>query len=118
MSSDVARPAPNRMRELFSRWHADHRRPQPGIGWSRRTWQNTLPEQHRFLTELADRLDRATVAEYGRSAVESEAAALRTFVAAMVWGAIVASGSVVVSDVPDYGVVGGNPATLLRRRYK
>lgn len=32
-------------------------------------------------------------------------------------GAIIASGSVVVSDVPDYGVVGGNPATLLRRRY-
>ncbi|WP_052847863.1 CatB-related O-acetyltransferase [Streptomyces avicenniae] len=32
-------------------------------------------------------------------------------------GAIVASGSVVVSDVPDYGVVGGNPATLIRRRH-
>lgn len=32
-------------------------------------------------------------------------------------GAIVAAGSVVVSDVPAYGVVGGNPARLLRRRY-
>ncbi|MFD7736142.1 CatB-related O-acetyltransferase [Kitasatospora phosalacinea] len=32
-------------------------------------------------------------------------------------GAIVAAGSVVVEDVPDYGVVGGNPARLLRRRY-
>ncbi|MFB9432866.1 CatB-related O-acetyltransferase [Streptoalloteichus tenebrarius] len=32
-------------------------------------------------------------------------------------GAIIASGSVVVDDVPDYGVVGGNPARLLRRRY-
>ncbi|MFB7948524.1 CatB-related O-acetyltransferase [Kitasatospora phosalacinea] len=32
-------------------------------------------------------------------------------------GAIVAAGSVVVADVPDYGVVGGNPARLLRRRY-
>lgn len=32
-------------------------------------------------------------------------------------GAVIASGSVVVSDVPDYGVVGGNPARLLRRRY-
>lgn len=29
-------------------------------------------------------------------------------------GAIIASGSVVVSDVPAYGVVGGNPATLLK----
>ncbi len=32
-------------------------------------------------------------------------------------GAIVAAGSVAVQDVPDYGVVGGNPARLLRRRY-
>jgi virginiamycin A acetyltransferase len=32
-------------------------------------------------------------------------------------GAIVASGSVVVDDVPDYGIVGGNPAKLLRRRH-
>lgn len=32
-------------------------------------------------------------------------------------GAIVAAGSVVVEDVPDYGVVGGNPARLLRRRH-
>lgn len=32
-------------------------------------------------------------------------------------GAIIASGSVVVSDAPDYGVVGGNPARLIRRRY-
>jgi virginiamycin A acetyltransferase len=32
-------------------------------------------------------------------------------------GAIVASGSVVVDDVPDYGIVSGNPARLIRRRY-
>ena len=32
-------------------------------------------------------------------------------------GAIVASGAVVVDDVPDYGIVGGNPAKLIRRRY-
>ncbi|MFD9705415.1 CatB-related O-acetyltransferase [Lentzea sp. NPDC059081] len=32
-------------------------------------------------------------------------------------GAIIASGSVVVSDVPAYGVVGGNPARLLKKRY-
>ncbi|GGZ32709.1 CatB-related O-acetyltransferase [Streptomyces poonensis] len=32
-------------------------------------------------------------------------------------GAIIAAGSVVVDDVPDYGVVGGNPARLLRRRH-
>jgi virginiamycin A acetyltransferase len=32
-------------------------------------------------------------------------------------GAIVASGSVVVDDVPDYGIVGGNPARLIRTRY-
>ncbi|MEV8312724.1 CatB-related O-acetyltransferase [Streptomyces sp. NPDC059900] len=32
-------------------------------------------------------------------------------------GAVVASGSVVVDDVPDYGVVGGNPAKLIRTRY-
>jgi virginiamycin A acetyltransferase len=32
-------------------------------------------------------------------------------------GAIIASGSVVVDDVPDYGIVGGNPAGLIRRRY-
>jgi virginiamycin A acetyltransferase len=32
-------------------------------------------------------------------------------------GAIVASGSVVVDDVPDYGIVGGNPARLIRHRH-
>ncbi len=32
-------------------------------------------------------------------------------------GAVVASGSVVVDDVPDYGIVGGNPARLIRTRY-
>jgi virginiamycin A acetyltransferase len=32
-------------------------------------------------------------------------------------GAIIASGSVIVEDVPDYGVVGGNPARLIRRRH-
>lgn len=32
-------------------------------------------------------------------------------------GAIIASGSVVTGHVPGYGVVGGNPAALIRRRY-
>jgi virginiamycin A acetyltransferase len=32
-------------------------------------------------------------------------------------GAIVAAGSVVSSDVPPYGVVAGNPARLVRRRF-
>ena len=32
-------------------------------------------------------------------------------------GAIVASAAVVVDDVPDYGIVGGNPARLIRSRY-
>ncbi len=32
-------------------------------------------------------------------------------------GAVIASGSVVVDDVPDYGIVGGNPARLIRRRF-
>jgi virginiamycin A acetyltransferase len=32
-------------------------------------------------------------------------------------GAIIASGSVVVENVPNYGIVGGNPARLIRKRY-
>lgn len=32
-------------------------------------------------------------------------------------GAVIASGSVVVDDVPDYAVVGGNPARVIRTRY-
>jgi virginiamycin A acetyltransferase len=31
-------------------------------------------------------------------------------------GAIIAAGSVVTGDIPDYGIAGGNPATLIRRR--
>ncbi|AHH97648.1 hypothetical protein KALB_4286 [Kutzneria albida DSM 43870] len=32
-------------------------------------------------------------------------------------GAIIATGSVVVQDVPDYAIVGGNPAKVVRSRY-
>lgn len=31
-------------------------------------------------------------------------------------GAIVAAGSVVVKDVPDYAIVGGNPAKVIKYR--
>ena len=31
-------------------------------------------------------------------------------------GAIVAAGSVVVKDVPDYAIVGGNPAIVIKYR--
>ncbi|MFI6996708.1 CatB-related O-acetyltransferase [Nocardia sp. NPDC050175] len=33
-------------------------------------------------------------------------------------GAIISTASVVVSDVPDYAIVGGNPARLIRTRYE
>jgi virginiamycin A acetyltransferase len=32
-------------------------------------------------------------------------------------GAIIASGSVVVEDIPDYAIAGGNPAGVIRHRY-
>lgn len=32
-------------------------------------------------------------------------------------GAIIATGSVVVSDIPAYAIAGGNPATLIKKRF-
>jgi virginiamycin A acetyltransferase len=32
-------------------------------------------------------------------------------------GAVIAAGSVVVSDIPPYAIAGGNPARVLRMRY-
>jgi virginiamycin A acetyltransferase len=32
-------------------------------------------------------------------------------------GAIVAAGSVVTSDIPDYAIAGGNPVRVIRSRY-
>lgn len=32
-------------------------------------------------------------------------------------GAVISTEAVITKDVPDYGIVGGNPATLIRRRY-
>ncbi len=32
-------------------------------------------------------------------------------------GAIISTGSVVTGDVPDYGIAGGNPARLIRKRF-
>jgi virginiamycin A acetyltransferase len=33
-------------------------------------------------------------------------------------GAVISTEAVVTKDVPDYGIVGGNPATLIRHRYE
>jgi virginiamycin A acetyltransferase len=33
-------------------------------------------------------------------------------------GAVISTEAIVTKDVPDYGIVGGNPATLIRHRYE
>src|SRR5687768_12380168 len=81
-----ARPIPGALVGAERRWLASGRPPQHPIAWRLTSWQRTLPEHAGFFATLPNPIGRADVIELCEAADSSEEAAVRGFLAAMVWG--------------------------------
>jgi hypothetical protein len=84
--SDVVRPVPPALRDLLAQWENAGRPPQKGSIWSLRPWQLAFPEHGEYLASLPNPLSRADAIEACREAHLGPEAAVRGFLAAMIWG--------------------------------
>jgi hypothetical protein len=84
--SDMVRPVPPALRDLLAQWDARDRPPQQGSSWSLRSWQATFPEHGEYLASLPNPISRADAIGACREAPSGPEAAVRGFLAAMIWG--------------------------------
>jgi len=84
--SDTVHPVPPALRDVLRRWEAVGRPPQQGSNWSLRPWQLTFPERSEYLASLPNPIGRADAIAACREAPDGPEAAVRGFLAAMIWG--------------------------------
>ncbi len=77
---------PPRIAEVVSDWVARGRPAQAPSTWIRPAWLAMLPEHEAILAGLPDELDRPFLRQVAASAGATPDAALRAFLAVMVWG--------------------------------
>ncbi|RZT28508.1 hypothetical protein EV649_2285 [Kribbella sp. VKM Ac-2569] len=80
------RAAPPELLLAHERWTARGRPAQPAPHWFPHRWTARLPEHADFIETLPNPINRDDVAAQFVDADDSEPAALRAFLAAMIWG--------------------------------
>lgn len=78
-------PVPEALRDTTRRWRSAGQ-PAQETPWSRAAWQSAFPQYADYLVSLPERVTRSDVIERCRDAHGSPEAAVRGFLAAMVWG--------------------------------
>lgn len=84
--SDMVRPVPPALRDLVTRWEVAGRPQQRGSYWSLRPWQLAFPEHGEYLASMPNPINRADVIGACLEAHIGPEAAVRGFLAAMIWG--------------------------------
>jgi hypothetical protein len=84
--SNVVRPVPPALRDLLTRWETTGRPSQRGSIWSLQPWQLAFPEHGEYLASLPNPINRVDAVEACREAHLGPDAAVRGFLAAMIWG--------------------------------
>jgi hypothetical protein len=77
---------PPRIAEVVKDWIDRGKPAQPPSTWIRPAWLAMLPEHETILADLPDELDRPFLRQVAASAGATPEAALRAFLAVMVWG--------------------------------
>ncbi len=84
--TDVVRPVPPALGALVQQWDSHGRPAQAGSNWSLRAWKLTFPEHAEFLASLPNPMSRDGAAKACSEAHLGSEAAVRGFLAAMIWG--------------------------------
>ncbi|TCC27820.1 hypothetical protein [Kribbella speibonae] len=79
-------PVPPELLLAHERWTARDRPAQPAPHWFPHRWTARLPEHADFIDTLPNPISREAVASQFVDAGDSDEAALRAFLAAMIWG--------------------------------